>query len=87
MVKVYKFIFIFLIIAAVVIFLDNEVLAQCSMCRKIAGDAADKANNGIAQNLNPAILYLLTIPYILLALVFRKHLFSVFRFFWHWKKM
>lgn len=57
---------------ALMLFLADDTFAQCSMCRKIATDGAN--NNSVGAGLNSGILYLLAIPYILLALFFRKQI-------------
>jgi hypothetical protein len=54
----------------VVITLGNEVVAQCSMCRAVAG-SGNLADEGFTpgRGLNDAILYLMAMPYIF-ALIF-----------------
>jgi len=53
-----------------VIALGNEVVAQCSMCRAVAG-SGNLADEGFTpgRGLNDAILYLMAMPYIF-ALIF-----------------
>ncbi len=50
--------------------LGNDVVAQCSMCRAVAG-SGNLADEGFTpgRGLNDAILYLMAMPY-LLALLF-----------------
>lgn len=55
----------------------NDVLAQCAMCR---ANASSSLRNGssIAKGLNTGILYLMAIPYLLLAFIFREQLKSLY---------
>lgn len=63
-----------LLLLAIILFsVTAEVSAQCSMCKAVAqtGDGGGKA-----AGLNPAILYLMAVPYILLFFFFRKKIWS-----------
>jgi hypothetical protein len=57
--------------------------AQCAMCRATAESASENVDQGIGQGLNAGIIYLMGIPYLLLATVvilfFRKRIASFFR--------
>ena len=64
------------LIALVVLFVDDSY-AQCSMCRKIATDGAN--SKAVGASLNKGILYLLAMPYCLLAFFFRKQIFGFMR--------
>lgn len=44
--------------------LDAE--AQCAMCRRIAESNLNEGTTAVSRNLNDAIIYLMTIPYIVL---------------------
>jgi hypothetical protein len=68
-----KFIFIFIALAAIFIFFSLDAEAQCAMCRK-AAEAKNKNGTVIGRGLNPAILYLMTVPYFALAFIFRKQI-------------
>lgn len=50
--------------------------AQCAMCRASAESATENVDKGIGEGLNSGILYLMGVPYVLLAVVglvfFRK---------------
>jgi len=48
----------------------SDGLAQCAMCRAVAEDAVDENGFGIAAGLNSGIVFLMGIPYILLAVLF-----------------
>lgn len=43
----------------------GDVEAQCVMCKAVAEDSA--ADGGLGRGLNAGILYLMAIPYVLLA--------------------
>lgn len=54
---------------ATLLILAPEVLdAQCVMCRAVAEDSA--AQGGLGRGLNSGILYLMGIPYFLLAILY-----------------
>lgn len=56
--------------------------AQCAMCRATA-ETASKQNTGIGEGLNSGIVYLMLVPYVLLATVafvfFRKKIGAFFK--------
>lgn len=53
------------------------MFAQCALCK---ANAETNLNNGgtIAKGLNNGILYLMAIPYLLLAFIFREQLKSLY---------
>jgi hypothetical protein len=57
--------------------------AQCAMCRASAESASQNDNPGIGEGLNSGIVYLMGIPYILMAVVgivfFRKKIAALFK--------
>lgn len=55
----------FFLIIILVLLQTLEVTAQCAMCRATVESSA--MNNGAGQGLNTGILYLMTIPYLLIA--------------------
>lgn len=57
----------FWLLLLVVIFCSQEVEAQCSMCRAALESEAD---NSTAEGINNGIVYLMALPYILIAGVF-----------------
>jgi len=63
-VKTNKHLFLVLLIA-IIIFSNNELVAQCAMCKATAKSDLD-AGGSIANGLNTGILYLMAIPYIIL---------------------
>ena len=55
-----------------------DASAQCSMCKSVV--ETDGASGGSIRNgINPGILYLLAVPYVLLMLFFRKKIGSFLR--------
>jgi len=70
-----KIIFLFFLL----LIIADVTYGQCSMCKKVAGDASGEGDNSVGQQLNFGILYLMAIPYIILFIVFRKKIFSFFR--------
>lgn len=60
------------------VFLIN-VQAQCAMCKQAAASSLENNENSMAKGLNTGILYLLAVPYILIAFIFRKQIMSLYR--------
>ena len=71
------YIFLALCLVTLVLFFADDASAQCSMCRKIATDGAN--SKVVAASLNKGILYLLAMPYCLLAFFFRKQILGFAR--------
>jgi hypothetical protein len=71
------------ILIAFTLFIVTNADAQCAMCKATAETGT---HDGIPVNggINPAILYLMTVPYILLFILFRKKIVSFYR---EWKAM
>lgn len=57
------------------VFIVQDLLAQCAMCKAVAEDAAEDAPSSI----NTGILYIMVIPYIILFFAFRKKIFGLLR--------
>jgi hypothetical protein len=56
--------------------------AQCAMCRKIAESDMSKGHPAtVSKNINMGILYLLAVPYVALAVYFRKQIVGVYKSF------
>ena len=60
----------------VALFLLGTVAAysQCAMCKAAAESAAEANPNSVAKGLNKGILFLMAIPYLMVAIIFRKEL-------------
>jgi hypothetical protein len=69
--------FILLILVALVL-LPNITEAQCAMC-KASVETSQGQKNSVAGGINQGILYLMAVPYLLLAFIFRKQLITVWR--------
>jgi hypothetical protein len=50
-----------------VVFFSVDAEAQCAMCRRIAESNLSDGRAAVGKNLNGAILYLMAIPYVILA--------------------
>ena len=63
--------------------LQSLAIAQCAMCKATAESATENVDKGIGEGLNAGIIYLMLIPYVLLASValvfFRKKIMSILR--------
>lgn len=72
-----KHFFILLILVALVL-LPSITEAQCAMC-KASVESSQGQKNSVAGGINQGILYLMAVPYLLLAFIFRKQLVTVWR--------
>lgn len=72
-----KYYFILVIIVALIL-LPNITEAQCAMC-KASVESSQGQKNSVAGGINQGILYLMAIPYLLLAFIFRKQLITVWK--------
>ncbi|MBC7694022.1 MAG: hypothetical protein H7141_01105 [Burkholderiales bacterium] len=72
-----KRIFIFAIILLIII-LPEFAEAQCAMC-KASVESSQGQKNSVAGGLNTGILYLMAVPYLLIAFIFRKQIVSLWR--------
>lgn len=52
--------------------------AQCAMC-KASVESSQGQKNSVAGGLNTGILYLMAVPYLLIAFIFRKQIVSLWR--------
>jgi hypothetical protein len=73
----------YFVFAFFLILLNLSVSAQCAMCKATAESATENVDKGIGEGLNAGIVYLMLIPYVLLATValvfFRKKIVGLFR--------
>lgn len=60
--------------------LSLDAGAQCAMCKQAAESSLKSNPNSMARSLNSGILYLMAVPYLMLAFIFRKQLIQL------WKK-
>lgn len=68
---------VFFIVLLVVLIPDISE-AQCAMCKQAAASSLDNDPRSMARSLNSGILYLMAVPYLMLAFIFRKQLKAVF---------
>jgi len=72
-----------LLLTSVLFLFSIAVSAQCAMCKATAESATENVDKGIGEGLNAGIVYLMLIPYVLLATValvfFRKKIMAIFR--------
>ena len=68
---------IFIVLLAFVLF-PQVTEAQCAMCKAAVQSSMDQPNS-VAKGLNKGILYLMAVPYVLMAFIFRKQIVSLWR--------
>ena len=74
-----KHYFILLILVALVL-LPSITEAQCAMC-KASVESSEGQKNSVAGGINQGILYLMAIPYVLIAFIFRKQIVALWKSF------
>jgi hypothetical protein len=74
-VKKYALIFSILLL---LILLPEITEAQCAMC-KASVESSQGQKNSVAGGINQGILYLMAVPYLLLAFIFRKQLITLWK--------
>lgn len=57
---------IVLLVAVLMLATTLDAEAQCAMCRRIAESNLNDTTAAVTKNLNPAILYLMSLPYLVL---------------------
>lgn len=62
-----KKIFALVLVIALIVVLSDDAMAQCAMCKLNAENAAENKDAGIGEGINAGIVYLMGIPYFLLA--------------------
>ena len=72
--------FLILGLILIVTFLPNTLDAQCAMC-KASVESSANGPNSVASGINKGILYLMAVPYVLLAFIFRKQIVSLWKSF------
>ena len=71
--------FILFLLLALVLF-PSITEAQCAMC-KASVESSQGQKNSVAGGLNTGILYLMVVPYILIAFIFRKQIVALWKNF------
>ena len=72
-----KYYFIIIVLVALVL-LPNLTEAQCAMC-KATVESKKKQKNSVAGGINQGIIYLMLVPYVLMAFIFRKQIATVWK--------
>jgi hypothetical protein len=71
------------LVSALLFLVSIAMTAQCAMCKATAESATENVDKGIGEGLNAGIVYLMLVPYVLLATValvfFRKKIVALFR--------
>ena len=73
----------YLFLVTVLFVFSMGASAQCAMCKATAESATENVDKGIGEGLNAGIVYLMLVPYVLLAIIalvfFRKKIAAIFR--------
>ncbi|MBI3520009.1 MAG: hypothetical protein HY062_11710 [Bacteroidetes bacterium] len=67
-----------LLVLIVLVLLPNITEAQCAMC-KASVESSQGQKNSVAGGINQGILYLMGVPYLLMAFIFRKQIATVWK--------
>lgn len=59
----------FVVAIAVLMLIVPDVMAQCAMCRGSVESTVSNGRSVVASNLNTGILYLLAVPYLMVAAI------------------
>ena len=70
-----------LLIVILLLLAQADLSAQCAMCKQAAESSMRSNPNSMARSLNSGILYLMAVPYLLIAFIFRKQIAQL------WKRM
>lgn len=73
--KKYYFIIAFVVL---LVLLPNLIEAQCAMC-KASVESSQGQKNSVAGGINQGIIYLMLVPYVLMAFIFRKQIATVWK--------
>lgn len=69
----------FILFLAAFLLTSVDLSAQCAMCKEAAEASMKNNPNSMARSLNKGILYLMAVPYLAIAFIFRKQLYQVFK--------
>lgn len=70
--------YLILIVLVTLMLIPQLSEAQCAMC-KAAVESSQGQKNSVAGGINQGILYLMAVPYLLLAFIFRKQLVALWK--------
>ncbi len=74
-----KRLFLIFLFALVMVAIPLSSGAQCAMCKQAAETSMKSDPHSMARSLNSGILYLMAVPYLLIAFIFRRQLFSLLK--------
>jgi len=77
--KMKKIFFVISFFLFINIFSAEKSSAQCAMCKQAAESTLEHQSDSMARSLNSGIVYLMIIPYLLIAFIFRKPLWNFLR--------
>ncbi|MCU0389710.1 MAG: hypothetical protein MUE81_01200 [Thermoflexibacter sp.] len=64
-----KILFLFFLTLFTLVFISVDVQAQCAMCRGSLESSVSEGSNNLAAGINKGILYLLSMPYLIMAII------------------
>lgn len=67
------------LILLLVLTVDHVFGQGCSQCKMVAEQGSELDEGGFGSNINSGILYLMAAPYILLIVIFRKKIITLFK--------
>ena len=68
-----------LLILLLALLFCSDASAQCAMCKEAAESTLKDNPTSMARSLNKGILYLMAMPYLAIAFIFRKQLYQVYK--------
>lgn len=69
----------FVAIIIVLLLFHFDSFAQCAMCKAAAESDLQNNPNSVAKGINDGIIFLMLIPYILMAFFFRKEIIQLLK--------
>jgi hypothetical protein len=70
---------VLLLVLILVLLVRVDLPAQCAMCKQAAESSMRSDPNSMARSLNSGILYLMAVPYLLIAFIFRKQIAQLWK--------
>lgn len=74
-----KRLILLVIVMIAIVALDYTYAQGCSQCKLISEQSAEAGEASFATNINKGILLLMSMPYIILVIIFRKRIIGLFR--------
>ena len=73
-----KYSLFFAVLILLIVFSYDISLAQCAMCKATTTSNLE-GGGSVAKGINKGILYLMAVPYVILFLIFRKKIVTLFK--------